>query len=159
MSSSAQPADSAPPADAAADPADHSADASELRMATFRLARRLRGQRAVDTMSDGQFAVLAGLKVHGDHTLGELAARERVTAPSMNRTVNGLEESGYVIRTPDEQDRRKVNISLTDEGRAVVQETVRRRDAWLEEALGHLSAAERDILGQAAQIMRGVAER
>jgi DNA-binding MarR family transcriptional regulator len=128
-------------------------------MATFRLARRLRAQRAIDSMSDGQFAVLASLKVHGDHTLGELAARERVTAPSMNRTVNCLEESGYLVRTPDEQDRRKVNISLTAEGRAVVEETVRRRDAWLEEALGHLTRTERDTLAQAARIMRDVAER
>ncbi|WP_235559111.1 MarR family transcriptional regulator, partial [Microbacterium sp. Leaf351] len=75
-----------------------SAAASDLRMATFRLARRLRAQRAVDTMSDGQFAVLAALKMHGLHTLGELADRERVTAPSMNRTVNGLEEAGYLTR-------------------------------------------------------------
>ena len=40
----------------------------------------------------------------------------------MNRTVNCLEESGYVARTPDEQDRRKVNVSLTDAGREMVGE-------------------------------------
>ena len=86
---------------------------SELRMATFRLARRLRAQRAVDTMSDGQFAVLAALSIHGEHTLGQLADRERVTAPSMNRTVSLLEEAGYLTRTPDDDDRRKVTIALT----------------------------------------------
>src|ERR687897_3751514 len=106
---------------------DHSAAASQLRIATFRLARRLRTQRAVDSMSDGQFAVLAALWVHGSHTLGELAERERVSAPSMNRTVNCLQESGYVTRAADESDGRKVVISLTDEGRAVVDETARRR--------------------------------
>jgi DNA-binding MarR family transcriptional regulator len=149
----------ASPDDTSSPITDHAAAASDLRMATFRLARRLRAQRAIDSMSDGQFAVLASLKMHGDHTLGELAARERVTAPSMNRTVNCLEESGYLVRTPDEEDRRKVNISLTAEGRAVVEETVRRRDAWLEEALGHLTRTERDTLAQAARIMRDVAER
>jgi DNA-binding MarR family transcriptional regulator len=128
-------------------------------MATFRLARRLRSQRAVDTMSDGQFAVLAALTVHGPHTLGDLAERERVSAPSMNRTVNCLEESGYVSRTPDETDRRKVNIDLTDSGRAVVDETVRRRDSWLEEALQALDPAQRAVLAEAAQIMREVAAR
>ncbi|WP_159499871.1 MarR family winged helix-turn-helix transcriptional regulator [Microbacterium sp. 18062] len=133
--------------------------ASDLRMATFKLSRRLRAERAVDTMSDGQYAVLANLKVHGPHTLGELAARERVTAPSMNRTVNFLEESGYLVRTPDDDDRRKVNVSLTDEGRAVVEETVRRRNAWLEEALGELDAEQRRTLAVAAGIMRAVAER
>ncbi|MFE1646873.1 MarR family winged helix-turn-helix transcriptional regulator [Microbacterium sp. P01] len=137
----------------------HPDAASDLRMATFRLARRLRAQRAVDSMGDGQFAVLAALKVHGPHTLSELADRERVTAPSMNRTVNCLEESGYLTRTPDENDRRKVNIALTPRGLDVVQETVRRRDAWLEEALAELSGDERELLERAAEVMRKVAER
>ncbi|TDN91425.1 MarR family transcriptional regulator [Microbacterium sp. BK668] len=136
---------------------DLATEASELRIATFRLARRLRAQRAIDSMSDGQFAVLATLKMYGPHTLGELAERERVSAPSMNRTVNCLEESGYLTRTPDETDRRKVNIALTDEGLDVVDETVRRRDAWLEGALSALSDDKRETLRQAAEIMREVA--
>jgi DNA-binding MarR family transcriptional regulator len=134
-----------------------SAEASEVRMATFRLARRLRAQRAVDAMSDGQFAVLAGLKIHGPHTLGELAERERVSAPSMNRTVNCLEESGYLTRTPDAADRRKVIIDLTPSGLDVVEETVRRRDAWVEEALSGLTAEERRTLSAAAEIMQRMA--
>ena len=135
------------------------AEASELRMSTFRLARRLRAERAIDSMSDGQFAVLASLKVHGPHTLGELAERERVSAPSMNRTVNCLEEAGYLSRTPDEDDRRKVNIALTDDGIDVVDETVRRRDAWLEEALVELTDAERSVLADASALMRKLAAR
>ena len=75
--------DTSPPVTDLSD--DLSAAASRLRIATFRLARRMRTQRAVDSMSDGQFAVLAGLSIHGPHTLGELADRERVSAPSMNR--------------------------------------------------------------------------
>ncbi len=134
-------------------------EATTLRMATFRLARRLRSERAVDSMSDGQFAVLAALSVHGAHTLGELADRERVSAPSMNRTVNCLEESGYLSRTPDDADRRKVNIMLTDEGREVVTETVRRRDSWLEEALDSLTSQQRATLDAAAAIMQEVAAR
>jgi DNA-binding MarR family transcriptional regulator len=138
---------------------DLAAEASDLRIATFRLARRLRAQRAVDTMSDGQFAVLATLKLFGPHTLGELAERERVSAPSMNRTVNCLEESGYLSRTPDEGDRRKVNIALTGDGLGVVEETVRRRDAWLESALSSLPPEKRAILQAAAELMQEVAAR
>ena len=138
---------------------DARAAAADLRMATFRLARRLRSQRAVDTMSDGQFAVLAALKIHGPHTLGELADRERVSAPSMNRTVNCLEESGYLSRTPDEDDRRKVNIDLTGAGRDVVIETIRRRDSWLEAAFADLTVRQRATLADAAAIMQEVAAR
>lgn len=138
-------------------PEDLAAESAELRIATFRLARRLRAERAVDSMSDGQFAVLASLKVHGPHTLGELAERERVSAPSMNRTVNCLEESGYLTRTPDAADRRKVSIALTDAGLDVVVETVRRRNAWLEGALATLTPEQRALLGRAAEIMQEVA--
>ena len=150
-------ADTSPPA------VDHldalSTAASELRIATFRLARRMRTQRAVDSMSDGQFAVLAGLSLHGPHTLGDLAERERVSAPSMNRTVNCLQDSGYVRRSADETDGRKVVISLTDEGRSVVEETARRRDAWVEEALAALTPRERDALAEAAEIMQRMVAR
>ena len=145
--------------DTATHPDDLSAAASDLRMATFRLARRLRAQRAIDTMSDGQFAVLGSLKVHGPHTLTELAERENVTAPSMNRTVNHLERSGWLSRTADENDRRKINLTLTDAGLAVVEETVRRRDAWLEEALAGLTLRQRRVLTDAAALMREVADR
>lgn len=136
-----------------------SSETAEFRMATFRLARRLRAERAVDAMSDGQFAVLATLKVFGPHTLGELAERERVSPPSMNRTVNCLAGDGYVERHPDPNDGRKVIIELTEAGRDVVDETVRRRDAWLEEALAQLPDDQRATLRAAAAIMRKVAER
>ncbi|WP_137845475.1 MarR family transcriptional regulator [Microbacterium sp. 2FI] len=138
---------------------DLSAAASDLRIATFRFARRLRTQRAIDSMSDGQFAVLAALWVHGPHTLGELADRERVSAPSMNRTVNCLQDAGYVARSADESDGRKVVISLTDNGRSVVDETARRRDAWVESALADLSPDERETLARAAEIMNAMVAR
>ena len=136
-----------------------SAAASQLRIATFRLARRMRTQRAVDSMSDGQFAVLAALWKTGPHTLGELAERERVSAPSMNRTVNCLQDSGYIVRGADERDGRKVVISLTPEGVAVVEETARRRDAWVEASLAELSPAERETLAAAADIMERMVAR
>ena len=141
------------------DQPDLSSAASRLRIATFRLARRMRTQRAVDSMSDGQFAVLAALRVHGAHTLGELAERERVSAPSMNRTVNCLQDSGYIVRGADEHDGRKVVISLTPAGEAVVEETARRRDAWVESALAELTPAEREALAAAAEIMERMVAR
>lgn len=128
-------------------------DASELRAAAFRLARRLRQQRAVATMTDGQFAVLAALSIHGPHTLTALADREGITAPSMNRTVNALEELGYLTRTEDPQDRRRVSIAITPAGDAVVKETVRRRDEWLGRVLAGLNAEERAVMRRAAEII------
>lgn len=138
---------------------DLSSDASEIRAAAMRLSRRLRLQRAVTTMSDGQFAALAVLRYRGPHTLTALADREGVTAPSMNRTVNCLEEEGYVTREPDAVDRRKVNIAITDKGIAVVDDTVHRRDEWLARALVDVPEQDRQTLVAAARIILEVIER
>ncbi|GAA4192503.1 MarR family transcriptional regulator [Microbacterium oryzae] len=136
-----------------------SADASELRAAVFRLSRRLKQQRAVSDMTDGQFAVLVALKLHGPHTLSALAEREGVTAPSMNRTVNCLEELGHLSRTENGVDRRKVDIVITDSGRRVVEETVRRRDEWLSKVLSGLDGDDRETLRRAAAIIMREVER
>lgn len=128
-------------------------------MSVFRLARRLRAERADDSLSDGQFAVLAHLSIHGAHTLGALAERERVSPPSMNRTVNCLEESGYLRRDGDPDDGRKIRIQLTDTGAELVAETVRRRDAWLDAALDELAAADRAALQSVVPILQALANR
>jgi len=134
-------------------------DASEIRAAVFRLSRRMRQQRAVAEMTDGQFAVLAHLSTLGAQTLSALADREGITAPSMNRTVNGLEELGYLTRTEDPDDRRRVIIAITDAGRAVVRDTTRRRDEWLARVLAELDADDRAALRRAAAVILREVER
>lgn len=128
-----------------------------LRMATLRLARRLRAQRVDPSLSDGQFAVLGWLHKQGPLTLTQLAERERVSAPSMNRTVNCLEETGYLVREADEADRRRSNIRLTDTGRDIVATTLKKRDAWLTTRLRELSKEDRAALARAAELMGDLA--
>jgi len=135
--------------------------ATELRMATFRLARRLRSARAADSMGDTQLAVLAGLRMHGRRTISTLAVVENITAPSMSSIVNGLEEQGYVVRIPDEDDRRRVQVEITDAGIEIVAETIRRRDELLAAMLGdaEFTDAELTTLREASALMRRVSER
>lgn len=57
-----------------------------------------------------------------DHTQRELARAAGVTEQTMSRTLARIERTGYVTRTPDHRDRRQHVISLTDAGRAVVDE-------------------------------------
>ena len=130
---------------------------SELRLATFRLSRRLRAEKTDEALSDGQVAVLGVLFRQGAQTLTQLAERERVSAPSMNRTVNCLEETGYLQRVADDIDRRKANISLTDAGRELVKATASKRDAWLTMRLRELSKEDRAVLARAAELMGGLA--
>jgi DNA-binding MarR family transcriptional regulator len=127
-------------------------------MAIMRTSRRLRQERSTDDVTPGQYSVLAVLDRHGPCTPRELAAHEKVQPPSMTRTVAALAELGLVGRTEHPTDGRQVLVSLSAEGRVVVSETRRRRDAWLARRLAELTPAERDTLADAAALLLRVAE-
>lgn len=132
--------------------------ASELRIAVMRLRRRLAAERHPDNdLSLGAMSVLAALWRRGEMTLGALAEFERVQPPSMTRTVNCLEKGGHVVRRPSDTDRRQVLIAITDLGRATVEADRERRDAWLAQRLGDLSADERAILRATVPIFERIA--
>ena len=133
--------------------------AHQLRLTVLRLARRVRAERADDAMSDGRLSVLSLLANQGAQTLGSLAESERVTPPSMNRTINALVESGLVTRVADSSDGRKVVIDLSDAGSRLVKETRRRRDAWFSSRLAALTTEERHLLAAAAPILRRLADQ
>ena len=133
--------------------------AHQLRLTVLRLARRVRAERADDAMSDGRLSVLSLLANQGAQTLGSLAESERVTPPSMNRTINALVESGLVTRVADANDGRKVVIDLSEAGSRLVKETRRKRDAWFSARLARLSPEERATLDAAAPILRRLADQ
>src|SRR6202451_3940601 len=109
--------------------------ASALRISVSRLARRLRAERLAKGLepglSDTQLAALAALERHGAMTPGELAEHEKVQPPSMTRVVAVLEERGLVRRAAHPTDRRQVILTVTQQGRDLVQLVRRRREAWL----------------------------
>ena len=131
---------------------------SDLRITIQRLARRLRAERADESISDGQFSVLFSLANNGPLGLNELSQRERVTPPSMNRTVGALVDSGYTTRVTSPEDGRKVVIDLTAEGVRVIEDTRQRRDAWFSRRLAELSDEQRALLRSAAPILMELAD-
>ena len=87
-------------------------------MATFRLARRLRAERAVDSMSDGQFAVLAGPQdPRTAHPRRARRPRARLVAVDEPHGQLPRRSPATCARTPTRSTAGKVNISLTDDGR------------------------------------------
>jgi DNA-binding MarR family transcriptional regulator len=90
-------------------------------------------------------------------TPGELAGIERVSPPSMTRTVATLVELGLVTRQADPMDGRQVFISLTPRGLLLLKETRRQRDVWMATRLKGLTAEERDVLVKATVILNRVA--
>ena len=135
--------------------------ATDLRLATFRLARRLRRHRALDGMTDAQLAVIGHLRMRGAQSISELAGCERVSSPSMTSTVNGMAEQGWVVRVPDDNDLRRTNVELTDTGHELAVETIRKRDAALAADLAQrgFSDAELATLRAASALMRRVTDQ
>ncbi|GAA1058658.1 MarR family winged helix-turn-helix transcriptional regulator [Agromyces bracchium] len=147
------------PAPARARRAPLAEQSTELRLAVMRLARRIRQERADAELSATQYSALAWTASEGPLTPGRLAELERVTPPSMNRTVNCLVESGLLVREGSPDDGRKVLLRTTDEGEAIVRETRRRRDAWLAKRFATLSPDERDTLAAATDILRRLTDQ
>jgi DNA-binding MarR family transcriptional regulator len=136
---------------------DHSDD-QEIRLAIQRVARRIRSMQSDDTVTEGQRAVLFALANKGAQTLGALSEYERVTPPSMNRTINALVKAGLVTRVAAEDDGRKVSIDLSPTGRAWISDTKRKRSAWFTKQLKRLSPEQRSIIHQSAAILREIAD-
>jgi DNA-binding MarR family transcriptional regulator len=114
--------------------------------------------QADSDVTEGQRSVLFVLNNNGAQTLGSLSEHERVTPPSMNRTINALVASGLVTREADERDARKVTLDLSPSGRAFVKETRRRRDAWFTKRLAALTPEQRQVLEQATPILQELAD-
>ena len=129
--------------------------AGEIRLACMRISRRVRFE-STHEVPPHQFSVLARLE-EAPRTPGELAEIERVSAPSMTRTVAALVERGLVARTADPSDGRQVILSLTVEGRRVLKEIRRRRDQWMTVRVKGLSPEEQEVLRKAASILSRVA--
>jgi DNA-binding MarR family transcriptional regulator len=70
------------------------------------------------------------------HTMGEIAARAAVPAPTATRLVDKLVAEGLAYRRSDDWDRRRVHVHISPEGHALVARTA----AELDEALGTVLA-------------------
>lgn len=125
--------------------------AHDLRIACMLVARRVRFD-ADNTIAPHRFSVLAKL-ADQPRTLGEVAALEQVSAPTMSRTVGQLVEQGLVERAADPHDARCVRLSLTAEGAEVVRTERAHRDAWMTARLEGLTPEERAVLRRATDLV------
>src|SRR5947208_5939056 len=121
---------------------DPVAVADKLRPALLRVGRELRREAREVGVSPEQVSLLVTIKYVPGIGVRELAARERVSPPAMSKHVDRLERGGLVERTPSADDRRRVGLTLTDEGQRVLRRVRSRRTAWLASRLGGLTPDE-----------------
>lgn len=130
----------------------------DLRLSVMRLARRIRFESDRGEITDGQLSALFSLWKDSPQTLGALSEQERITPPSMNRTVNALVAKGLATRSSAPDDGRKVLISATDAGVELAAESKRRREAWFARRLDALKPEQRAVLDAATPILQELAD-
>ena len=132
--------------------------AARLRLSATRLHRRLR-REAGDALTPSQISALAAIERHGPLTLGALAEHEGVSAPSITKVLSILEEDGLVERRPDSSDRRVSFVTTTPKGVALVEESRRRKTAWLSSRIRDLSPEDRRRLDDALDVLDSLTEK
>jgi DNA-binding MarR family transcriptional regulator len=109
--------------------------ANELRPVLLRLARELRRETEQLGITSRQATLLWLIRSHPGLSLRELAAEEGISAPALSGHVDRLEKAGLIERVRDEKDRRRVGLTLTDEGEGLLRRIRARRTTWLTDRL------------------------
>jgi DNA-binding MarR family transcriptional regulator len=113
-------------------------------------------------LTHGEWSVLGILKRPGPpyrRTPGQLARHADLSTGAMTNRLDKLEEAGLVRRLPDPDDRRSVQVELTEAGHRAWEESVdvqARKEALLVSAL---TGAERDQLNELLRRVVVKAER
>ena len=133
---------------------------SSLRSAISVLHKGLRKQMySVNSYSMTEIGTIGQLMRNTSLLPTELATLARVKTQSMSQILKKLEEQGVVTRTPSEEDKRKVYISLTDFGKSIVEKTRYDRDEWLKNAIEKsLTKQERELLEKAIPVLNKLCE-
>ncbi|MFB7378701.1 MarR family winged helix-turn-helix transcriptional regulator [Kitasatospora purpeofusca] len=126
---------------------------ARLRLVIARLHRRLAQSSAGQEFTFAQQSAIARIEQHGPLRLGELAALEGVSAPSMTRTVGPLVTAGVVERLPDPTDGRSFLVAVAPAGAELLAGIRRQRSELLARRMQALTPDEQAVLLAALPVL------
>src|SRR5580693_8328345 len=115
---------------------------------------RLATQRIQMPLPAAQARLLATIDAHGEARIGDLAAVDHCSQPTMTTQVRRLEDAGLVSRSVDPGDARAVRIRITAQGRRTLNAVRADRAAAIEPQLAMLEPGDRQVLVDAVQVLR-----
>lgn len=99
--------------------------------------------------------LLALYEQNGESSQKRLVERLKVDPGALTRQLKALESFGWIERSVDERDNRITNVKLTDAGRAVTEESLPRRNAFL----GNTMSLPDDLLSALSSALRLIEAR
>ena len=130
--------------------------AFQLHSAVLHLMRRIRVQDDALGLSAPRLSALSTVAFGQERTLGQMAAMEQVTPPTMTRMVASLERDGLVRRRADRRDKRVTWVRATAKGRKLIDNGRAQRVRFLQEHVNDLTPRERRVLAEASAIMHRI---
>jgi DNA-binding MarR family transcriptional regulator len=117
-----------------------------------RLVEQLGGDTAAAKALGQQRDLLAAVQATEPATLNQVAAKVKRGAPAVSRAVDSLVRAGLIDRQPDPDNRRRLALKLTQEGREHLNRPPA-ADSSLEGRLGKLAASELRALERGIEIL------
>jgi MarR family transcriptional regulator for hemolysin len=115
----------------------------------------MRRRRSLD-LTVPQFRVLAFVNRNEGSSLWEVASHVGLTAPSTSRLVDGLIARGLMVRNDHPVDRRRVQLTVTDHGLAILEASTQGTVSYLADKLSGVNADNREAIDKAVETLRTV---
>lgn len=104
-----------------------------------------------------QFHVLRYVR-RGSGSMSELATAKNISRPAISQAVDVLVKKGLLTRIQSTQDRRYVDLALTDEGNALLDTVFKENREWMKTRMNSMSADELETIAKAMAVMKKMME-
>lgn len=104
-----------------------------------------------------QFHVLRYVR-RGSGSMSELATAKNISRPAISQAVDVLVKKGLLTRIQSTQDRRYVDLALTDEGDALLDTVFKENREWMKTRMSSMSADELETIAKAMVVMKKMME-
>lgn len=115
----------------------------------------MRRRRSLD-LTVPQFRVLAFVNRNEGSSLWEVASHVGLTPPSTSRLVDGLIARGLMARNDYPADRRRVRLTVTGHGLAILEASTQGTVSYLADKLSGVDADNREAIDKAVEALRTV---
>jgi DNA-binding MarR family transcriptional regulator len=100
-----------------------------------------------------QTLILMFVNENSEKSMSEISSMTGLEKSSFTRSVDCLVKNGYIIRNYSEYDRRKIKLSLTDEGIKTAKMIQKDFDLYLDSLISHFSGKEKNEFFKSLNIL------
>ena len=104
-----------------------------------------------------QFHILRFVR-RGTASMSELATAKNISRPAMSQAVEILVKKGLLTRVQSTQDRRYVDLALTEAGNQLLDTVFQDTRVWMKERMHGLTVAELETIARAMEVMKKMIE-